>query len=150
MNIIFYLIIFIMGSLIGSFLTLATYRIPLNQDITYERSYCPKCGHKLGFLDLIPIFSYIFLGGKCRYCKTKISKRYITIEITSGILAVLLGLCLRLDIYDLNLLSVYDFWISILYIVLLYLTAVIDIEHREIDTRVLSYGVRNICYRCYF
>ena len=61
-----------MGSVFGSFLTLATYRIPLDQDITHKHSYCPKCNHKLGFLDMIPILSYIFIRGRCRYCRAKI------------------------------------------------------------------------------
>ena len=72
MSIIVYIYMFVIGALLGSFYTLAVYRIPLKQDILYTRSYCPNCNHKLGFWDLIPIFSYIFLGAKCRYCKKKI------------------------------------------------------------------------------
>ena len=66
---------FIIGATLGSFYTLAVYRIPLNKDITHERSFCPNCNHRLEFLDLIPILSYIFLGGKCRYCHEKIRPR---------------------------------------------------------------------------
>src|SRR5574344_1035034 len=80
-EIIIYTIIFIIGTMMGSFLTLAVYRIPLKQDITHKRSYCPNCNHRLQFLDLIPIFSYIFLKGKCRYCGNKIRARYILLEI---------------------------------------------------------------------
>ena len=65
MNVIIYIFTFLIGITFGSFFTLAVYRIPLGKDITHERSFCPNCNHKLGFLDLIPIFSYIFLGGKC-------------------------------------------------------------------------------------
>ena len=79
MDIIIYVIIFIIGIVFGSFYTLAVYRIPKGQDITHTRSYCPKCNHKLSFLDLIPVFSYIFLRGKCRYCKEKIKKKYFII-----------------------------------------------------------------------
>ena len=61
MDIVFYILIFCIGTLFGSFFTLAVYRIPLRQDITHTRSYCPKCNHRLEFLDMIPIFSYIFL-----------------------------------------------------------------------------------------
>ena len=63
---IFYILIFIIGTLFGSFSTLAVYRLPLHKDITHERSFCPKCNHKLSFWDMIPILSYILLGGKCR------------------------------------------------------------------------------------
>ena len=71
MEIFFYIIIFMIGITFGSFYTLAVYRIPKGQDITHTHSYCPNCNHKLNIFDLIPIFSYIFLGGKCRYCKQK-------------------------------------------------------------------------------
>ena len=84
MNTILYALIFIIGTLFGSFFTLAVYRIPLGKDIIHERSFCPNCNHKLGFFDLIPILSYIFLGGKCRYCKTKISAQYPVIEAVNG------------------------------------------------------------------
>ena len=86
MDIIFYIAIFIIGTVFGSFYTLAVYRIPKRQDITHTHSYCPKCEHKLGFLDLIPVWSYIFLGGKCRYCKEKIRPRYFILELMSGII----------------------------------------------------------------
>ena len=66
------ILIFIMGAYFGSFYTLATYRLPKGENITHVHSYCPSCNHKLGILDLVPVFSYLFLGAKCRYCKNKI------------------------------------------------------------------------------
>ena len=91
-EIIILLTIAISGTVFGSFFTLAVHRIPKNEDITHERSYCPKCNHKLHFLDLIPVFSYLFLGGKCRYCKEKIRPRYLLLEIFSGLVFLLLAL----------------------------------------------------------
>lgn len=85
-----YIPIFFIGIFFGSFSTLALYRIPLKKDITHERSFCPKCNHKLGAVDLIPVFSYIFLGGKCRYCGDKISPRYLFIELFFGIIALVI------------------------------------------------------------
>lgn len=84
-NIIYMVCFFIIGTLFGSFFTLATYRIPRKQDIMVKRSYCPSCEHELGFFDLIPVLSYTFLGGKCRYCKEKISIRYPLFEVFNGI-----------------------------------------------------------------
>ena len=81
--------IFAIGTLFGSFFSLANYRIPRKEDITHTRSYCPKCKHKLSFFDLIPVLSYVFSFGKCRYCNEKISKRYILLEVTHGILFVI-------------------------------------------------------------
>ena len=91
-EIIILVTIAIAGTVFGSFFTLAVHRIPKKEDITHERSYCPKCNHKLQFLDLIPVFSYLFLGGKCRYCKEKIRPRYLLLEIFSGLVFLLLAL----------------------------------------------------------
>lgn len=82
------LCMFIIGSLFGSFLSLATYRIPRHEDIVATRSYCPTCKHKLGFFDLIPVLSYIARGGKCKYCKEPISPRYFLLETLNGIVFV--------------------------------------------------------------
>lgn len=141
MNVILYIIIFIMGSVFGSFLTLATYRIPLNEDITHKHSYCPKCNHKLSFWDMIPILSYLVIKGRCRYCKSKISPRYFVIEILCGISFVLLALMLRINIYTMNITKMINFGLGILYIVFLFLVAGIDLEHHYIDKRVLAYGI---------
>ena len=141
MNIILYVIIFIMGTVFGSFLTLATYRIPLNKDITHERSFCPNCNHRLGFWDLIPLFSYVFLGGKCRYCKKKISPRYFIIELSCGLSFLLLAFILKIDIYTLDVYDVTNFIIGVLYIVFIFLIAGIDLEHGLIDGRILIYGM---------
>ena len=81
--------IFIIGSLFGSFFSLATYRIPRGQDIIATRSYCPNCKHRLGFFDLIPVLSYIIRGAKCKYCKKTISPRYFLLEVSNGIIFVI-------------------------------------------------------------
>lgn len=85
LNIMYMVCFYITGTLFGSFFTLATYRIPRKQDIMVKRSYCTSCKHNLGFFDLIPVLSYMFLGGKCRYCKEKISIRYPLFEVANGI-----------------------------------------------------------------
>ena len=99
MGAILYLYIFLIGITFGSFFTLAVYRIPLGKDITHTRSFCPNCNHKLGFWDMIPLFSYIFLGGKCRYCKQKIRPRYLILETLSGCAFVLLAYTLNINVY---------------------------------------------------
>ena len=119
---ILYTSMFIIGTVLGSFFTLAVYRIPLKKDITHERSFCPNCNHRLEFLDLIPVLSYIFLGGKCRYCKEKIRPRYLLLEISSGILFLLFFISLQISIFDINIqkiaLLVYGvFYISTLIII---------------------------------
>ena len=141
MNIFLYTIFFIMGAFFGSFYTLAVYRIPLKQNIVNMHSYCPKCNHKLGVLDLFPVLSYIFLGGKCRYCKNKIRIRYLLLEVLSGLVFVLFALSLKIDIYNLNLNNLIYFVFGILYMVSLFIIAGIDKEKINIQKSVLMYGL---------
>ena len=88
-TILLYIIIFIFGIVIGSFLNVCIYRIPKKEDIAKINSHCMSCNYKLKWYDLVPIFSYICLGGRCRKCKTKISIQYPIIEGLNGILYVL-------------------------------------------------------------
>lgn len=150
MNLIFYLLIFIIGTLFGSFYTLAVYRIPKRQDIVHTHSYCPNCNHKLGFFDLIPIFSYLFLWGKCRYCKEKIRPRYLILEILSGILFVILAYLMNFSIVMLNVTRIVEICFMVLYLTFIILLAGIDKENRKMDKLVLVYGiVISIMYMIY-
>jgi leader peptidase (prepilin peptidase)/N-methyltransferase len=72
---------FIFGACVGSFLNCVIYRLEVGKSFLKGGSFCPKCKHFLGFWDLIPILSFIFLKGKCRYCKEKISLQYPLVEI---------------------------------------------------------------------
>lgn len=90
MSTILGLSIFIFGTIIGSFLNVCIYRIPKGESINFPPSHCGSCGHRLGFLDLFPILSWICLKGKCRYCKEKVSKQYPIIEGGVGILFIIL------------------------------------------------------------
>ena len=89
---IYAIFVFVIGTLFGSFFTLATYRIPRKQDIVKTRSYCPNCKHRLGFFDCFPILSYVSTIGRCRYCKKPISIRYPLIEFASGMVFLLIFL----------------------------------------------------------
>ena len=84
-----YIIIFIFGIVIGSFLNVCIYRLPLHESIITAPSHCMTCGRKLRWYDMVPVFSWIVLGGKCRNCKSKISVQYPIIEALNGILYVL-------------------------------------------------------------
>ncbi len=85
-SIIIVIIVFILGSVIGSFLNVVIIRVPRHEPISgaHNRSHCMTCGHQLNALDLVPIFSYIFLLGKCRYCKAHISPRYWIVELITA------------------------------------------------------------------
>lgn len=84
------LLIFSFGMAIGSFLNVVIYRIPLEQNIAFPASHCPSCKNPLKWWHNIPIFSWIFLRGKCAFCQTKISARYPLIEIITGLLFLVL------------------------------------------------------------
>lgn len=150
METFFYIIIFIIGSLFGSFYTLAVYRIPKRQDITHTHSYCPNCNHKLGLLDLFPIFSYIFLRGRCRYCKEKIRPRYLILEILSGSLFLVIAYFMGLNLENLSFEKIANYCFIVLYLTFIILIAGIDKENRQIDKYVNIYGVTiSILYMVY-
>lgn len=138
---ILYILIFIMGAYFGSFYTLAVYRIPLGLDITHEHSFCPNCKHKLGFLDLFPVFSYIFLGGKCRYCGMKIKPRYCILEVLSGLTFVAFTYSLNINLYNLEAEKLILLGFSALYFVGLFIIAGIDKEKIKVQKQVLLYTI---------
>lgn len=79
-------VMFILGTILGSFYNVVGYRLPLGQSIVYPPSHCPNCNSKLTPVELIPIFSYIFQKGKCKHCKNKISSFYTIFEVLTGAL----------------------------------------------------------------
>lgn len=141
MNVFFYIIIFIMGITFGSFYTLAVYRIPKGQDIIHTHSYCPNCNHKLNLFDLIPILSYVFLGGKCRYCKNKIRPRYLILEALSGMFFVVVAFFMSLSLEYLCITKLVEYGLFILYFTFIILIAGIDKEINFIKKSVLIYGI---------
>ena len=150
MNILIYFIFFLMGAFFGSFFTLAVYRIPKKEDILIKHSYCPNCNHKLGFFSLFPIFSYIFLHGKCRYCNNKIRPRYLILEILSGITFVLTVISLNYDYSIVTLDKIIYLVLILLYISILFIVAGIDKENIQINKQTLYVGlISEIIYMIY-
>lgn len=98
-----YIIVFVYGITIGSFLNVCIYRLPKKESIVTVGSHCMKCNKPIKWYDLVPLFSFIVLGGKCRYCKTKLSFQYPLIEGLNGVLYVLVfamnGFSLESGIY---------------------------------------------------
>ena len=87
---IWFVFTFAFGCCIGSFLNVVIYRLPRDKSLVTPPSACPSCGKHIHFYDNIPLFSWLFLGRKCRYCKVSISPRYFIIELLTGL--VFLGL----------------------------------------------------------
>lgn len=89
---ILWFLIFMTGAVVFSFLNVVIYRVPRKLQFVKGRSFCPSCGHTLSGMDMVPVFSYLFLRGKCRFCKGAISPRYPLIEVGGGICMVLSAL----------------------------------------------------------
>lgn len=85
-TVLLYIIVFLYGIVIGSFLNVCIYRIPKQENIVKIRSHCMNCGYQLKWYDLVPVFSYLCLRGRCRSCKQKISVQYPLIELLNGVL----------------------------------------------------------------
>lgn len=114
---------FLLGSVIGSFLNVVILRTPLKQSIITEPSHCFSCGHRLAWYDMFPIFSWLLLRGKCRYCKAPYSPRYMIFEAITAVLY-----CLAFLIFGFSLQLAYS---AVLFAVLVVLSGV-DIDHYEI------------------
>lgn len=82
------LFVFVFGAIIGSFLNAVLWRMRTGESVARGRSYCPSCHHPLSARDLVPIFSFIALGGKCRYCRKGIHPSYVIVEAVVGVLFV--------------------------------------------------------------
>lgn len=108
-----YVLVTILGLVIGSFLNVCIYRIPKEESIAFPPSHCANCNHKLKPIDLVPVFSYIFLIGRCRYCKEKISIRYPLIEILNAVLYLIVYLNFGLELITLK----YCILVSILIVI---------------------------------
>ncbi len=95
------IVIFLLGSAVGSFLNVVIDRLSRGESIIAGRSYCEKCKKKLAPFELIPIFSYLFLKGRCKKCKTKIPTRLLFIEALTGFMFVFLFILFLLNIFTL-------------------------------------------------
>jgi leader peptidase (prepilin peptidase)/N-methyltransferase len=125
-------IAFLYGIIVGSFLNVCIYRLPEDQSVIRPPSHCPKCGKQLWGLDLIPLFSFLFLGRKCRYCGVPISWRYFTIELITGLMFVACYLRFGYSI---------DFFAYVLFLSALIVAFMVDLEHFIIPDQVPISGV---------
>jgi prepilin signal peptidase PulO-like enzyme (type II secretory pathway) len=87
---LFNLFIFIFGLIVGSFLNCVIYRLEIGKSFLEGHSFCPYCKHELIWHDLIPVFSFLMLKGKCRYCQKPISIQYPLVELTTALLFLLI------------------------------------------------------------
>lgn len=126
------ILILIVGLFFGSFFNVCIYRIPREESIVFPPSHCTTCGTKLRWLELLPLLSWIFLRGRCRSCKTRISFQYPLIELTTGLLYLLLYLKFGLS---------GSFISYIILTSILIITTGIDIEHQIIPNGLVLIGI---------
>lgn len=126
-----YVMVFLFGITIGSFLNVCIYRLPTGESLTKKNSHCMTCGTPIKWYDLVPVFSWLFLRGKCRACGSKISGRYILVESLTGILFVLTFL--RFDVIADGL--IYPALLCI------FIAGLIVIGFEDYDTQQMTVGV---------
>lgn len=124
-------VIFLFGICLGSFYNVVGYRLPKEESLVYPPSHCTKCNHRLGASELVPIFSYLFLGGKCKCCGDNISLFYPIFELLTGALFVI---CYW--IFGLNI----DFIIAITFISTLLIVIISDYQTMIIPDELLIFS----------
>lgn len=125
-------VIFIFGTLLGSFYNVVGYRMPKGESIVSPPSHCPNCNHRLSLFELIPIFSYLIQFGKCRNCKKTISPFYPIFELCSGILFAIAFMVFGFS---------YEFAIAIIFISMTLIIVISDIHYFIIIDEVLTLSI---------
>ena len=129
----------LLGLAVGSFLNVCIDRLPQNKSIAYPPSHCEACQHKLGAKDLVPVFSYLRLRGRCRYCQTSIPRKLMWVELaTAVIFAFLYWRCviIKPEIGEPEL-GLAAFGVLAFYACLFIVIFVIDLEHSLILNKVV-------------
>jgi prepilin signal peptidase PulO-like enzyme (type II secretory pathway) len=128
LDIILFVVFFIFGIVMGSFLEVVAYRVPRSISILKPRSYCPQCKNTIAFYDNIPLLSFLLLKGRCRNCKTKISITSFFIELLTGLLFFL-----NYFFFGISLQTA----IGIIFCCILIVVSFIDIEYRIIPNIIV-------------
>lgn len=132
MEILIYIFILLIGICLGSFYACIGYRIPNKISLIKPNSFCPKCNEPLKWYMNIPLFSYIFLKGKCAYCKEKISPLYFITELLTGTLFLISYIYFGLSL---------EFYKSLVLISVLAVTINTDIRYFYISDRVIVLSI---------
>ncbi len=126
------IIVFVFGSTVGSFLNVCIYRMPREESVVKPRSHCTSCNRLINWYDNIPFLSFIALGGRCRFCKARISPRYFMVELLTAAIFLVL--------YNQFGLSVQAVKFAI-FMSCLIATSFIDIEHRIVPWKIPALGI---------
>ena len=127
-----YILIFVLGAVVGSFLNVCIHRLPKGQSIVTPGSHCPKCEKPIPFYDNVPVLSYLALRGKCRFCKISIPVRYPFVEFLSGLVSIAL-----LIKFDFSL----DFIVYFVFLLSLIVITFIDLDEKIIPNEISLPGI---------
>ncbi|MEG3070042.1 MAG: prepilin peptidase [Candidatus Syntrophopropionicum ammoniitolerans] len=122
-------VFFVIGIITGSFLHLCAYRLPRRKSILFPSSHCPHCTTRIKAVDLVPLLSYIWLQGKCRFCGARISISHPLIELLTGLLFMIAYLRFGLSTMLIK---------ALLLISLLMIIAMIDLKHYVIPNKLTA------------
>ncbi|RUM59851.1 MAG: prepilin peptidase [Persephonella sp.] len=147
-NFLFLIFAFIFGSIIGSFLNVLIYRLPLPREekrsiFNPPYSICPNCEARIKAYDNIPILSYFLLKGRCRNCKSKISLQYPIVEILTGFASVLAYLKVSKYLFinnQINKMALIDYFFIFSFLALMIALSFIDLEHKIIPNEINVIG----------
>jgi prepilin signal peptidase PulO-like enzyme (type II secretory pathway) len=132
----------LLGTIVGSAIDAAVYRLRHHLPYFWTRSMCPDCKTLLGPLELVPIFSYIFLGGRCKNCKKKLPLRYPAVEVATGVLfAANYIYFFGLTSFRWDLVDVVSFGVRMVLIAVLMLIFVYDLMYMEIPDQIVVPGI---------
>lgn len=126
------IVVFILGAVVGSFLNVCIHRLPREESIVSPSSRCPHCRHAIAWYDNIPLFSYIFLRGRCRSCQESIGGRYFLIEALTAVMALITYFKFGVSL---------AFLAAFLFVATLIVIAFIDIEHQIIPHEIILPGI---------
>jgi len=137
MTILVFIFIFLLGTIIGSFLNVVIYRFNTGKTIVHGRSICMTCNRNLRWYELIPIFSFLIQSGKCRRCASKISHQYPLVEIVTGLMFTLIAFYF-LPIMSFSMTSYILLVVLFVFIFsLLIVISVYDIRHKVIPDKIV-------------
>lgn len=128
------ILVFIISLFLGSFYNVVGLRILKGEDFIRTPSACTSCNHKLGPLDLVPVFSWVFLGGKCRYCKAKVSKIYPFGELLTATSYTLI-------FYSFNFQFSLEMAIHLVFITFMIIATVTDLKEKIVPDKLIVTGI---------
>jgi len=132
-------VVFLFGLIVGSFLNCVIYRLGEKKSFLKGRSFCPDCGHVLSWKDLIPIFSFLILRGKCRYCGKKISLQYPLVELFTGILFLATFYHLRDQLFSLQgIFTLFYYWTILSSLIVIF---VYDLKNYLIEEKIVYFSI---------